>query len=93
MKNPYLVALRWITSGVAFVCFVMAGTGLTSKDAYGQPDPGDAGLLTAALTLLGVGFLSLLFTLLLGGIQWVVLQSRAARQPLGTARDSIRDAD
>jgi hypothetical protein len=70
MKNPYLVALAWLTSGLAFVGFVFAGCGVSWKNDYGQPETDAASYLVAGLVLLGVAFLCLLFTLLLAGIRW-----------------------
>lgn len=77
MKNPYLLALTVIT-----VClFVIAGiiyiVAVSTTGDYGTSDPEkQLPILVAAGTWLGFGAVSLLATLLLGGVIW---NSEAAR--------------
>jgi hypothetical protein len=81
LKNPFFVALIWLTVITAIVGVVLYIVGATSADEQGQPN------LTASLaggswlTYSGISFLALL---ILGGLLYREPEARPMKPPTGS---------
>ena len=91
-SNPYMTGLVSIAVIFALLGIIVIIIGLTAQDSYGVGSA-NMGEVIAGGGLIGAGFSSLLFALLLGGLKWVAPTGRPATPAEAAQRRGTTESD